>query len=85
MYTNLVGLHIFKILPALFDDTRPGDGRLTAGGEILTEGALLDSGRYLYYISTSLVNRRSICVTDFLDVEDGRVVPRLREGSLTSV
>ncbi len=29
---------------AFFDDTGPGDGKLTAGGAKLTEGALLDSG-----------------------------------------
>ncbi len=33
---------------AFFDDTGPGDGELTAGGENLTEGALLYSGKSSY-------------------------------------
>jgi hypothetical protein len=33
---------------AFFDDTCPGDGKLTVGGENLTEEALLDSGKSSY-------------------------------------
>jgi hypothetical protein len=33
---------------AFFDDTGPGDGKLTAGGENLTEVVLLDPGKSSY-------------------------------------
>lgn len=62
----------------------PGNGRLTADRAKLTEGALLDSGKYSYYIeckrdwriSTSIVDRRSICIIEFLDVVASHTMAR---------
>jgi len=50
-YIKPVGLETMSLLMrlAFFDDTGPGDGKLTAaGGEKLTDGALFDSGKSSY-------------------------------------
>ena len=50
MYRKPVGLETIPLLLCLafFNNTRPGDVKLIAGGKILTEGALLDSDKSSY-------------------------------------
>jgi hypothetical protein len=43
-----------------FHDTESGDGRLTAGGAKLTEGALLDSGKSSYRGTAQLSHQEKL-------------------------
>ena len=43
--TRRFGDHVLLVHPAFFNDTGPGDGKLTAGVVNLTEVVLLGSGK----------------------------------------